>query len=335
MHNNGNETAWMPEASIDTLRARAALLGEIRDFFAQRDVLEVETPVLSRAGSVDAHIDSFATCYTGPGAAHGQTRFLHTSPEFPMKRLLAAASGPIYQICRVFRDGEAGRLHNPEFTLLEWYRPGYDHHRLMDEVEALLTALLGQRLQLATAQRMTYAQAFERFAGLNPHQADGDDLARWALAHDLSVPASFLHGGADRDAWLDLILSQCIEPKLGSGRLLLLYDYPASQAALARVRPGQPPLAERFEVYLDGIELANGFHELTDAEEQAARFVDDQRRRARMGRPSVDADQNLIQAMRHGLPACAGVAVGIDRVVMLALRCATVAQVMAFPWPRA
>lgn len=325
--------AWLPAADLATLRVRADLLARIRAFFAARQVLEVETPALSTAGITDPHLASFATPYSGPGARCGQTLYLHTSPEFPMKRLLAAGSGCIYQVARVFRNGEAGRRHNPEFTLLEWYRLGFDHHRLMDEVAELATVLLGDRLMLAPPERLSYQQAFERHLGVNPHRTSVAELAACARRCGFSIPPGMPEEAVD--PWLDLLLTHGIEGHLGQGHLCFLYDYPASQAALARLRPGDPPVGERFELYLHGIELANGFHELGDALEQRRRFATENAARQAEGLARMPVDEHLLAALAAGLPECAGVALGVDRLVMLAAGKASLAEVLAFPFERA
>jgi lysyl-tRNA synthetase class 2 len=326
---------WPPSATLEALKLRARMLAGIRSFFSARGVLEVETPVLSAGATPDPALASLTTRYTGPGAAHGRTLYLHTSPEFPMKRLLAAGSGSIYQVCKVFRDGESGSRHNPEFTLLEWYRVGYDHHRLMDEVAELVTGLLAaEGMTLGAAERMSYRDAFLRHAGLDPHIASAAGLAAAARSHGITVPAGFA-AEAERDAWLDLLLSHVVEPRLGAGRLTFVHDYPASQAALARLLPGEPPRAARFELYLGGVELANGFHELGDAAEQRARFERQHRVRAAAGLPDVPLDERLLAALAHGLPECAGVALGIDRLVMVAAGARSIDEVLAFPLARA
>lgn len=326
-------TDWRPSADLHALRLRAELLARIRAFFAARKVLEVETPLLSAAAIPDPHLASFATVYSGPGPRNGQTVYLHTSPEFPMKRLLAAGSGCIYQIARVFRNGEAGRRHNPEFTLLEWYRVGFDHHQLMAEVAELVTALLGERRTLAEPESLTYQQAFQQYLELNPHRATVAELAACAERQGVSIPPGM---PADQlDPWLDLLLTQRIEAHLGRGRLCFLYDYPASQAALARLGPGDPPVGERFELYLDGIELANGFHELGDAVEQRRRFAAENAARQAHGLPVMPVDENLLAALDAGLPECAGVALGVDRLVLLAAGKTALAEVLAFPFERA
>ncbi len=322
-------TGWRPAATPERLHQRARLLARTRRFFDELGVLEVETPVCSRAGVSDPAIDGMTTRFTGPGAPGGRTLYLQTSPEFPMKRLLAAGSGPIYQICRVFRDGEAGRFHNPEFTLLEWYRPGYDHHRLMDEVSALVRSL---QPACSSEVRWSYSELFRTFLGLDPHRAGLQTLRQTALAQGITAAAHL--DLPDRDAWLDLLLSHCIEPRLPRG-LCFVYDYPASQASLARLRPGDPPVAERFELYLDGLELANGFHELAEASEQRRRFERELAQRQILGRPSPPLDEAFLQALEAGLPDCAGVALGIDRLLMRLTGAGHIDDVLAFPLARA
>jgi lysyl-tRNA synthetase class 2 len=315
-------TDWRPTATLDALRARAETLASIRRFFDERGVLEVETPALSAAAVTDLHLHSVACRLDGDD----RPRYLQTSPEYAMKRLLAAGSGPIYQLCKVFRDGERGRRHNPEFTMLEWYRPGWDHHRLMDEVDELLQAILGT----PAAERLIYAEAFQRHAGVDPHAASDGELRSRVAALDVAGVEEL-----DRDDLLDLILSHVVERQLGAGRPTFLVDYPASQAALARIRPGDPPVAERFEVFVDGLELANGFHELADPAEQRRRFAADLAERRRRGLPEVAVDERLLAALAAGLPDCAGIALGIDRLVMLKVGTRDIADVIAFPIERA
>jgi lysyl-tRNA synthetase class 2 len=251
-----------------------------------------------------------------------------------MKRLLAAGSGSIYQVCKVFRDGELGRLHNPEFTMVEWYRVRFGHEALMDEVEALVRHLLDGHLPLAASERLSYHEIFARHTGLEPHTATADDFARVAREQEIHIPADLkLHH--DVAIWRDLLLTHLIEPRLGQGHLTFVYDYPASQAALARVRPGSPPLAERFELYVNGIELANGFHELADGAEQETRFERQQFARATRSLPPVPRDERLLAALEAGLPECSGVALGFDRLVMLATGARSIGEVLAFPLDRA
>ena len=318
-------TDWRPSANEAVLRARAGLYRTIRGWFEARGVLEVETPILSAAATVDPNIDSFS-CTAG-----GRALYLQTSPEFAMKRRLAAGSGPVYQIARVFRREEAGRHHNPEFSMLEWYRPGWDHRQLMDEVEALLRAAgVAPR---GSWERLSYREAFRRYAGLDPFDANLEQL-REACARHVQLDGA-LRTETGRDVYLDLLISAAVGPQLGQGAPGFIYDFPASQAALARVRPDDPPVAERFELFWQGIELANGFHELTDANEQRRRFERDRAVRQARGREAPPYDAHLIAALEAGMPACAGVALGLDRVLMLLLGLPTVAETLAFDAGRA
>jgi lysyl-tRNA synthetase class 2 len=317
-------TDWYPAASADILVRRAELLARIREFMARRAVLEVETPALSHAGATDPNILSLTTAVHPPGGGDPVQVYLHTSPEFAMKRLLASGSGPIYQIARVFRDQEAGRLHQPEFTMLEWYRPGFDQHRLMDEV----TELLGE-LDLTVTRRMTYAEAFQEAIGLDVHGADIHCLVRRAAEF------GFLTDPPQRDALIDCLFSQEVAPGLGRDGGVFVYDFPASQAALARIRPGSPPLAERFELFIGGMEIANGFHELADAAEQQRRFESDNARRRSRGLPEIPVDRLLLAALAGGLPDCSGVAIGLDRLLMILLGTDRIGDVLAFPFDRA
>lgn len=319
---------WQPTATIEQLRQRAQLIAQIRDFFQQRNVLEVDTPAMSHATVTDIHLDTFQTEFVGPGYADGRKLYLMTSPEFHMKRLLAAGSGCIYQIAKAFRNEENGRYHNPEFTLLEWYRVGFDHHRLMDEMDQLLQRVLAT----PTAERMTYQDAFMQVLGVCPLEARMDELKAVAATLGLSDIAE---PETDRDTLLQLLFSVGVEPKIGQDRPAFVFDFPASQAALARVSPADSRVAERFEVYFKGIELANGFHELDNAQEQLRRFEQDNRKRLEMGLPEQPIDYHLIAALQAGLPPCAGVALGIDRLIMLALQHDHIDDVTAFPFPRA
>jgi lysyl-tRNA synthetase class 2 len=325
---------WQPAATLEVLKLRARLLQRLRAFFSARGVLEVETPVLSGAATTDPALASFATRYTGPLFPQGQTLYLHTSPEFLMKRLLAAGSGSIYQIGKAFRDGEAGRRHNPEFTLLEWYRVGFDHHRLMHETGELVMDLLAPSMTLQPPEQLTYRAAFQRHAGLDPFAASPDEFGQAARIHGISVSPELVSEKTP-EPWRDLLLTHVVEPKLGQGQLTFIYDYPASQAALARIQPGNPPVASRFELYLNGIELANGFHELADADEQRARFKQQLHAREAGGLPAVPVDERLLAALAHGLPDCAGVALGFDRLIMLASGTHAINDVLAFPLDRA
>jgi elongation factor P--(R)-beta-lysine ligase len=312
---------WRPTAELATLRTRARLLAQAREYFAARGVLEVETPVLSAAAVSDPQIESLVTRIAG----RPKPFYLGTSPEFPMKRLLAAGSGDIYQIGKVFRDGELGRWHNPEFTLLEWYRLGFDDTALMTDVECLVNQLLAPHRTLPPAERLTYADALRRHAGVDAHTDSNEALERAAVHHGILCPSQL-----DRDAKLDLLMGAVVGPKLGRGRPCFICDYPASQASLARLKPGLPAVAARFEFYLDGIELANGFHELANAGEQHARFVQDLATRRERGNPENPLDERLLAALQAGIPDCAGVALGFDRLVAVACGAGRLSEVIAF-----
>jgi len=318
---------WRPSASLELLQLRATLLARVRAFFTRHGVLEVDTPALSWSAATDPALLSFETRYHGPGAAAGTALYLHTSPEFPMKRLLAAGSGPIYQICKVFRDAEYGARHNPEFTLLEWYRPGFDHLDLMDEVERLLVEVLADIAAVGPVHHWTYRELFRDFAGVDPFATSVAELQALLASRYGITPVGMPD---EPDAWLDLVMTHVIEPRLGAG-LVFVRDYPASQAALARLRPGQPPVAARFEAYLNGIELANGFHELADAAEQQRRFEQESARRAACGLPAVPMDRRLLEALHAGLPNCAGVALGLDRLLLIVAGAHCLQDVLAFP----
>jgi lysyl-tRNA synthetase class 2 len=315
--------SWAPGASGDTLRARARLLDSIRGFFKSREVLEVETPLLCSSGATDPAIESLLV---PGGVSVPKPRYLQTSPEYAMKRLLAADMGAIFQIARAFRDGEAGARHNPEFSLLEWYRPGFDHHQLMTEVAELVCLCLGDQ----PVQRFTYRKIFEQFLNINPFTASLSSLENLARS---KVEVAF--SSADRDLWLDLLLSHLIEPQLAELGLCFIHDYPASQAALSRiVSVDGIEVGQRFELYVNGMELANGYCELTDPVEQRVRFEADNRRRREQNQPQCAIDELLLDAMKHGLPACSGVALGVDRLVMLATATSDIRKVLAFDWSR-
>lgn len=313
---------------IAALRRRAALNALIRAFFAERDVLEVETPILSEAGNTEPNIDSFHTRFSGHVDAGSAQRWLRTSPEFPLKRLLAAGVGDCYELGRVFRNGEAGGRHNPEFTMLEWYRVGWDHHRLIEETVALVRAALAQVGREATLQVLDYRSLYQLHAGLDPFDASLEELQ--APLAEVRIDAD----GLTRDDWLDLLMTHCIQPTFGDDQMTVVHDWPASQAALARVRPGRPPLAERFELYLGAVELANGYHELNDADEQRARFMRDHAVRQARGAVLPPLDERLLDAL-PALPDCAGVAVGVDRLLMAMNRTGRIADVLAFDFARA
>lgn len=311
---------WQPAASIEILKQRADLVARIRSFFTQRGYLEVETPIMSRYGVTDVYLHNIqASCL-------GQKTWLHTSPEYAMKRLLAAGSGPIFQIARVFRDEELGRWHNPEFSLLEWYQLDIDHHALMVEVDLFLQAMLHSKPMLKT----TYRKAFLDACGIDPLTADlkilRDVLAHYQLDRVLDQDES------DRDQFLFLLMSHIVEPYLATyDAPYAVYDFPESQAALARI---DQHCAARFEVYYRGIELANGFYELTDPVLQAMRFDADRQQRHKHGLPDVEIDPNFIAALAHGLPECSGVALGVDRLLAIAFDQKSLSAVMAFDFER-
>jgi len=311
------------------LLVQAQMLARTRQFFAERQVIEVITPVLSQAAGTDPALESMRSVYTGPGYAHGLPLYLQTSPEFAMKRLLAAGSGDIYQICQAFRDGESGQLHNPEFTLLEWYRPGFDHHQLMDEMASLVNTCLEAELAV---EKISYQQLFEDFFHWDPLTAHEEQMRVSAEANAIQLAEEAIL--SDRDEWLDLLLTHIIEPHLGHGRLTFVYDYPASQASLARLNGEDPRLASRFELYYQGIELANGFHELVDSQEQRRRFQAENEQRQGNGQQQMPIDEHLL-AVLDRMPDCSGVALGMDRLFMLKMGAHSLEQVLNFPLQQA
>ena len=318
---------WQPTATLARLRRRADLLGRTRRFFAERAVLEVDTPMVINAPVTDPHIHSARVTLTEAPAP--QPFYLHTSPEYAMKRLLAAGSGDIYQICHVVRALERGRLHNAEFTLIEWYRLGMPLADLMSEVDALVRDLLGSTAEGLGTVRLSYREAFLSELGLDPFTAPTGALA--SAAREAGYPGA----GSDRDELLELLMGTCIGPRLGQRSLAFVQGYPASQAALARLDPRDARAAQRFELYCEGVELANGFHELADPAEQRARFERDLRERRRLGLESTPSDERLLEALRAGLPDCSGVALGFDRVLMLATGAAHIDEILPFPIERA
>ena len=324
-----------PSSSFDALRLRARLNAEVRAFFAARGVLEVETPILSQAGNTDPNIASFALEFSGRTDGAPRTRWLRTSPEYPLKRLLGAGLGDCYELGRVFRDGEAGGRHNPEFTMLEWYRLGWDHARLARETVELVHAALALVGRSAEVDTVTYRDLYQRELGIDPMTAT-DEALRDALGDIAIDPAGLL-----RDDWLDLLMTHRVQPRLSPDTILVVHDYPASQCALARIRQpapakaGDPPVAERFELYLGPLELANGYHELTDADEQRARFERDLELRRARGATMPAIDERLLDALSKGMPDCAGVALGVDRLMMAMLGTTAIADVLAFGFSRA
>lgn len=324
---------WLPSASVKQLQKRAKIIQTIREFFIERDVLEVETPTLSQAGVTDIHLFCFKTFFIGPELsaakkeASGSPLYLQTSPEFHMKRLLSAGSGSIFQISKAFRNEESGRFHNPEFTLLEWYRVGFDHFLLMDEMDQLLQKILN----CETARRCTYQEAFLEVLNVDPLSADLEALK---LAGSRLKLGAVLDEETDRDTILQLLFCFAVEPVIAIQKPCFIYNFPASQAALARISAEDPRVAERFEVYYQGIELANGFHELSDSQEQLRRFQEDNRMRKAKGLEEMPIDQNLISCLPN-LPDCAGVALGIDRLIMLATGQSHIDDVLSFTIKRA
>lgn len=312
---------WQPSATREDLQARAQLMARVRDFFTQRGYLEVETPVMAHHGITDVYLSN-VTAY-----CQHQTTYLQTSPEYHMKRLLAAGSGPIFQIARVFRDDEIGRWHNPEFSLLEWYQLGIDHHALMAEMDVFLQTFLA----CPPLIYYRYQDVFLSICRLDPHTASLDELK--ALLRDYELHQVLAADEVERDQYLFLLMSHVIEPALAHELApIAVYDFPESQAALAQVHEGR---AARFEIYYQGVELANGFHELTDSTAQAQRFESDRLHRRQKGLPEVAVDPLFLAALSAGLPACSGVALGLDRLFAKALQKTSIAPVLAFDWPRA
>jgi lysyl-tRNA synthetase class 2 len=319
------EPVWQPSASQAALKSRAQQLAFVRGFFAQRAVLEVETPILGRCGVTDVNLDGVHARVT---AASRNGGWLQTSPEYHMKRLLAAGYGSVYQVSRVFRNGELGRRHNPEFSMLEWYRTGFDDTDLMEEVSDLVCGWLG----CARPGVVRYSDAVRRWAGIDPFDATDSDLLRrceqWLEPEQLA--------DLGRDGCLDLLMSFAVEPNLGRDRPEFITGYPASQASLARVsRSDGHAMAHRFELYIDGLELCNGYWELTDPQEQRRRFEADNEQRRRSGKPEMALDEAFLAALERGLPECSGVALGLDRLLMVKLGVEDIREVLAFPFCRA
>ncbi|WP_109860405.1 elongation factor P--(R)-beta-lysine ligase [Aggregatibacter aphrophilus] len=312
---------WQPTASVKNLLTRAKLLAEIRRFFTDRGLLEVETPVLSEFGVTDVHLATFSTEFISPFGEQSKTLWLSTSPEYHMKRLLAAGSGPIFQIGKVFRNEEAGNRHNPEFTMLEWYRPHFDMYRLINEVDDLLQ----QILECPPAESMSYQFAFQQYVGLDPLSADLSELVEKAEKHQLIGAEN-----ESRDTLLQFLFSTVVEPQIGQEAPVVVYHFPASQAALAQISSEDLRVAERFEFYYKGLELANGFHELSDAREQLRRFQQDNLQREKMGLPVRAIDTRLLAALQAGIPNCSGVALGVDRVLMIAMGTESIKDVISF-----
>ncbi|MBP89057.1 MAG: EF-P lysine aminoacylase GenX [Planctomycetaceae bacterium] len=326
-----DQRSFAPTASWENLRLRADLLKRLRKFFEQRDFLEVETPLLSADSVIDRHLDPIpVTLFDDPRRPTvGQPMWLQTSPEFGMKRLLASGAERIYQVTRAFRGAERGRQHNPEFTIVEWYRVGDS----MSEGIALLADFAKEMLKVEKVETISYQEAFEQHVGIDPHTASLEEIAIDGKHHIDGLPSRYR--GDDRNDWLNFLLAIFVEPNLGVECPQILYDYPAEQAALARVRDDDPPVAERFELYVNGVELANGYHELLDGDvlRQRNRLTNQQRDRER--KYMLPEASLLLDAMDAGLPACAGVALGFDRLVMVAAGAKSIDEVLAFPIDRA
>lgn len=312
---------WEPSAGIDELRARAALLAGVRAFLLSRGVLEVDTPLLGRFAITDPNIELFEV------ATPDGTRFLQSSPEYAMKRLLASGSGDIFQLGKVFRSGEHGGRHNPEFVMLEWYRVGWTHYQLMREV----AELIAETLQLSTWQIWSLEALFDHFCQINLHEATERELKVAVVNASIEVV-----GDLDKLDYLDLLMTHVVEPGIASWGLVFIVDFPKQQAALSRIiERGDNLVAARFEAYVQGVELANGYWEESDPDILTKRFEADNGLRASRGQAAREIDQRLISASRAGVPDCAGVAVGFDRLLMLAQGRSELSQVMPFSWPLA
>ena len=318
---------WEPSCSMALMRFRAQMLSELRAFFFDKDVMEVETPLLCQGIGTDPNLDFFK--FQNTQFLPTAPLFLQTSPEFAMKRLLAAGSGSIFQICKAFRNGEAGRFHNPEFTMLEWYRVGFDLQQLMDEIDELLHFLLDRYLPLGKTERITYAAAFREHAGIDPLHFNLAEYIECSRINQLIDAETIC--GADYQMWLDFLFSHLVQPSLSKHSVCMIYDYPACQASLARLKPENPRVAERVEVFINGIELGNGYYELSDAVEQQRRFEKEINERKRKGFPTMGKDQRFLSALTSGLPDCSGMAIGLDRVLMLMAGCTDIKQVLTFP----
>ena len=320
---------WRPTASLEVLRLRAGMLARVRRYFDVTGALEVETPALVRHAVTDVHLDALRV--VDDGSAEATVGFLQTSPEYAMKRLLCAGAPDLYQVCHVFRASERGRRHNPEFTMIEWYRLGLDHHALMRDVESLIRALLEGQRDVPPSVHVSYRDAFDAAVGLDPLDATVDAIVAALERIDVPLPAS-MRAAPVRDDVLDLAMGTVVADSFATDRLTFLYDFPASQAALAQVRGD---VASRFEAFWGPLELANGFHELGVATEQRARFDADRTERRTKGQPDRSIDEQFLAALEHGLPPCAGVALGFDRLVMVAAAAASIDDVVAFPCERA
>ncbi|XVL53037.1 EF-P lysine aminoacylase EpmA [Methylobacter sp. G7] len=321
---------WRPSCAIELMRLRAQMLAELRQFFAERSVLEVETPLLSHSIGTDPQLEFFTTEYCL--SPQRQTLFLQTSPEFAMKRLLAAGSGCIYQIGKAFRNGESGRFHNPEFTMLEWYRVGFTLPQLMDEITELFAGLFKEQ-SLQETQRVSYQSIFVSYTGLDPLIFSYQDYC--VFARKSQIPEAVDICGHDHAVWLDFIFSHKVQPHLGENALCMVYGYPACQSSLARINEGNAQIADRVELFINGVELGNGYYELTDAKEQSRRFDQELAIRKQQKLPVIVKDQRLIAALESGLPECSGMAIGLDRLLALLSNSASLDEVLSFPIRRA
>lgn len=320
---------WRPTTSLQNLKIRAKTLEKIRRFFAARNVMEVETPVLCQGIGTDPNLAYFSTQYQA--GSDLQTFFMQTSPEFCMKRLLAGGSGCIYQISKVFRNDESGRFHNPEFTMLEWYRLDFNLQQLMDEVSDLIKDLFSGAL--TTVEQVSYSEIFHRYTNLDPLEFEVDRWRQCAKNHNLADAETIC--GKDHLIWLDFLFSFLVQPQLGKQSICLVYDYPACQSSLARVKDQEPRLVERVEVFIDGVELGNGYFELTDPIEQQLRFENEQLIRKQQGLETQILDWRFLEAINSGLPTCSGMAIGLDRLLMVITGSRKIEEVIAFPFKRA
>lgn len=327
-----SEIDWQPGCSLRVLTVRAEMLTAVRGFFGEQGVLEVETPLLSSSAGTDPNLAPFVTRFDDPASPDRAALYLNSSPELAMKRLLAAGSGSIFQICKAFRNEEVGRLHNPEFSILEWYRLGFNLDQLIDEIASLMGKLLAPILNDST-QLVSYTAMFKKFTGIDPLVAKTVDFVQCAKQYKL--PEAIHICMDDRPLWLDFLFSHLVQPHLGKNRLCFVRDYPACQSALARLKKGDSRVSERVELFVNGLELANGFYELADPEEQKSRFNAEMSARKMKGLPVFPVDNHFVAALNHGLPDCSGVAVGLDRVLMLMTRSSSLDQVMSFSIRRA
>lgn len=330
------ERWWAPACDLKQLQCRAQLLAKIRRFFEQRKVLEVETPLLCHATGTNPQLDFFSSSYRAFPDKHtlvDRQMYLQTSPEFAMKRLLAAGSGSIFQICKAFRNGEVGRLHNPEFSILEWYRVNYTLQQLMEETVALLTDVLAPYMLIESSKTVTYQQLFEQVTGLNTLVFCPKSYQMYAVNNALVDAIKVCEN--DHGLWLDMIFSHKIQPVLAQYPLSLVYGYPAIQSSLAQINAENPAIADRFEVFIKGIEIGNGFLELKDREEQEMRFDQENNIRRQKQLVTTEKDDYFLDALSAGLPECSGIALGLDRLLMIISNAQSIKDVMAFPFDRA